>query len=43
MPERNATPELQGECQQLLNATIVMVDDEPITMEVVRVFLEEAG
>ena len=43
MPEQKAPPELQEECEQLLNATIVMVDDEPITMEVVRVFLEEAG
>jgi diguanylate cyclase (GGDEF)-like protein len=43
MPERNNFPELQEECEQLLNATIVMVDDEPITMEVVKVFLEEAG
>ena len=43
MPERNNPPELPEECEQLLNATIVMVDDEPITMEVVQVFLEEAG
>lgn len=43
MPEWNNPPELQEECEQLLNATIVMVDDEPITMEVVQVFLEEAG
>jgi diguanylate cyclase (GGDEF)-like protein len=43
MPELNATPELQKESEPLLNATIVMVDDEPITMEVVQVFLEEAG
>jgi len=43
MPEQKAPPELQEECEQLLNATIVMVDDEPITMEVVKVFLEEAG
>lgn len=27
----------------LLNATIMMVDDEPITMEVVQAFLEDAG
>jgi diguanylate cyclase (GGDEF)-like protein len=43
MPERNATPGLQQEFEHLLNTTIVMVDDEPITMEVVQVFLEEAG
>ena len=43
MTVRNATPELQEESQYLLNATIFMVDDEPITMEVVQVFLEEAG
>jgi len=43
MPEQKAPPELPEECEQLLNATIVMVDDEPITMEVVKVFLEEAG
>ncbi len=29
--------------QQLINATIMIVDDEPITMEVVQAFLEEAG
>ena len=29
--------------QNLLNATIMMVDDEPTTMEVVQAFLEEAG
>ncbi len=40
---RDVTPELQEESQRLLNATIVMVDDEPITMEVVQGFLEEAG
>jgi diguanylate cyclase len=43
IPERNAPPGLQEEFEQLLNATIVMVDDELITMEVVQVFLEEAG
>jgi diguanylate cyclase (GGDEF)-like protein len=43
MSERNRLPELQEEFEHLLNATIVMVDDEPITMEVVQVFLEEAG
>ena len=40
---RNATPALQEDFQHLLNATICMVDDEPMTMEVVQVFLEEAG
>ena len=29
--------------QQLTYATIMMVDDEPITMEVIQTFLEEAG
>ena len=43
MPERSDTPEVPEEIEQLFNATIVMVDDEPITMEVVQVFLEEAG
>jgi diguanylate cyclase (GGDEF)-like protein len=43
MMVRDATPELQEESQRLLNATIFMVDDEPITMEVVQGFLEEAG
>jgi diguanylate cyclase (GGDEF)-like protein len=40
---RYAIPDLQEESQRLLNATIFMVDDEPITMEVVQAFLEEAG
>jgi diguanylate cyclase (GGDEF)-like protein len=40
---QNDDPTLQDEVQQLLNATILMVDDEPITMEVVQGFLEEAG
>ncbi len=43
MTMRDATLELQEESQRLLNATILMVDDEPITMEVVQGFLEEAG
>jgi diguanylate cyclase (GGDEF)-like protein len=43
MTVRSATPELQDESQHLLNAAIFMVDDEPITMEVVQLFLEEAG
>ena len=33
----------QEEIDPLLNAKIVIVDDEPTTMEVVQVFLEEAG
>ena len=34
----------QGRCgPALLHSTILMVDDEPITMEVARAFLEEAG
>ncbi len=43
MSEQKAPPELPEEIEQLYDATIVMVDDEPITMEVVQVFLEEAG
>jgi diguanylate cyclase (GGDEF)-like protein len=43
MTVQKATPESQEESQDLLNATIFMVDDEPITMEVVQAFLEEAG
>ena len=43
MPERKAVPELPDEFKQLLNATIVMVNDEPINMEVVQGFLQEAG
>lgn len=35
--------ESQEEVDPQLNATIVIVDDEPTTMEVVKVFLEEAG
>ena len=35
--------ELQDDLQQLFDSTIMMVDDEPITMEVVQAFLEEAG
>ena len=34
---------LQEDFQQLLDATIMMVDDEPTTMEVVRAILEEGG
>jgi diguanylate cyclase (GGDEF)-like protein len=40
---QGAPPQLQEEVQQLLDATIFMVDDEPITMDVVQGFLEEAG
>ena len=43
MPEWDATSELQEEFDQMLNANIVLVDDEPINMEVVQAFLEEAG
>jgi PleD family two-component response regulator len=43
MTIENASPALEEEAQSLLNATIFMVDDEPITMEVVQTFLEEAG
>ncbi len=34
---------LGDDFEQMKNATIMMVDDEPITMEVVRAFLEDAG
>ena len=43
LPEQNTASEVQEEFGQLQNATIVMVDDEPITMEVVQAFLEDAG
>ena len=43
LTEQNAASEVQEEFGQLQNATIVMVDDEPITMEVVQAFLEDAG
>jgi diguanylate cyclase (GGDEF)-like protein len=35
--------EVQDDFQQLYEAKIMMVDDEPITMEMVQAFLEEAG
>ena len=38
-----STPKSQDEYRQLYSSTIMMVDDEPITMEVVQTFLEEAG
>ena len=34
---------LGDDFEQLKDATIMLVDDEPITMEVVRTFLEDAG
>jgi diguanylate cyclase len=43
MTVHDDTPALQGEVQQLLNASILMVDDEPTTMEVVQTFLQEVG
>ena len=42
-PEWNAPSESQGEFDQLLDANIFIVDDEPTTMDVVKAFLEEAG
>ena len=42
-PEWNAPPEPQGEFDQLLDANIFIVDDEPTTMDVVKAFLEESG
>ncbi|MGD9332048.1 MAG: EAL domain-containing protein [Desulfobacterales bacterium] len=41
--ERDILMDGPGDVAALLNATIMMVDDEPITMEVVQAFLEEAG
>ena len=35
--------QLDSDFEQLQNATIMMVDDEMITMEVVQTFLEDAG
>jgi diguanylate cyclase (GGDEF)-like protein len=43
MPEWQDTPVFQEDNDQLFNATIVIVDDEPTTMEVVRAYLEETG
>ena len=34
---------LGDDFEQMKDATIMMIDDEPITMEVVRTFLEDAG
>ena len=41
--DSQASYRLGGDFAQLQNATIMMVDDEPITMEVVQTFLEDAG
>lgn len=41
--ERQVAPAFQEENNQLLNASIVIVDDESTTMEVVKAYLEEAG
>ena len=41
--EGHAVYRLGDDFSQLQNATIMMVDDEPITMEVVQTFLEDAG
>ncbi|MGB5615434.1 MAG: EAL domain-containing protein [Desulfobacterales bacterium] len=43
LPEQDTASELQDEFGELLNATIMMIDDESITMEVVQAFLEDAG
>jgi diguanylate cyclase len=43
MMVRKVTQGLQDESQSLLSANIFMVDDEPTTMQVVQVFLEDAG
>ena len=42
-PEWNGRSDHQGQFEQLLDATIIIVDDEPITMEVVKTLLVEAG
>lgn len=34
---------MKGQASNIIDATIMMVDDEPITMEMVQVFLEEDG
>ena len=34
---------MKGQVRNIIDATIMMVDDEPITMEMVQVFLEEDG
>ena len=41
--ERQAAPAFQEDNDQLLNASIVIVDDESTTMEVVKAYLEETG
>ncbi len=43
LTNRDSASDLHEDVAQLLNATIMMVDDEPITMEVVQAFLEDAG
>ena len=41
--DADASYRLGGAFSELQHATIMMVDDEPITMEVVQTFLEDAG
>ncbi len=41
--EQQAAPAFQEGNDQLLNAKIVIVDDESTTMEVVKAYLEETG
>ena len=41
--ERQDAPAFQEDNDQLLNANIVIVDDESTTMEVVKAYLEETG
>ncbi|MGB5200363.1 MAG: EAL domain-containing protein [Sedimenticolaceae bacterium] len=41
--DSDASYRLGGAFSELQHATIMMVDDEPITMEVVQTFLEDAG
>ena len=54
VPEEDADDDLQvadlpqgyklgDDFEQMKDASIMMIDDEPITMEVVRTFLEDAG
>ena len=43
MPGLEVPSKQKEDVEPLLNATIMMIDDEPITMEIVQILLEEAG
>jgi diguanylate cyclase (GGDEF)-like protein len=43
IPESNFSSKMHSEFEPMLDATIVIIDDESTTMEVVKTFLEEAG